>query len=275
MSRVTDSIRESVAAVTAPSVPAVLATSAADATADAAEDELLPTLAAADQLRRLRKRQERLEATIAEIGQALSVALKGDMHAALIDEDGFPRSDIDIHSVTLLRRRRAELQNDHRALMGRVEKALFAYHRELKEEAAAEKATSASVTSTAVAAGPPAAATATAAAAGGTSMSSTARQSAAPPREEELDETPIFEVRTVAPQSPAFASDLREGDLITSFGSVRVPSTTALGAVVANSLDMPIRVRLLRGPNRSRVVINLVPRKWAGRGTVGALFVPI
>jgi 26S proteasome non-ATPase regulatory subunit 9 len=46
------------------------------------------------------------------------------IHTPLVDNEGYPRADIDVFRARTLRRRFIEIQNDHKALMGRIERGL-------------------------------------------------------------------------------------------------------------------------------------------------------
>lgn len=49
----------------------------------------------------------------------------------MVDSEGFPRNDLDFGEISHfrnLKRRKAELNNDHLALMKEIEKGLFALH---------------------------------------------------------------------------------------------------------------------------------------------------
>ena len=61
------------------------------------------------------------------------------MHSTLVDFGGFPRADIDVHAVRILRHEVVCLQNDHRDMMAQIETALY----ELHAAAAAAKASAA------------------------------------------------------------------------------------------------------------------------------------
>lgn len=58
------------------------------------------------------------------------------MHGNLLDEDSYPRSDIDIYQVRLARQRIICLQNDHRELMAQIENLLHRLHAEQRATAA-------------------------------------------------------------------------------------------------------------------------------------------
>lgn len=50
------------------------------------------------------------------------------MTEPLVDSDGFPRADIDVHAVRISRSELKKLENDHKVMMMRIEKALHVIH---------------------------------------------------------------------------------------------------------------------------------------------------
>lgn len=50
----------------------------------------------------------------------------------LVDDEGFPRDDVDIFEVRKLRHRHAMLQTDHQKLMKELEAQLFGLHKVYK-----------------------------------------------------------------------------------------------------------------------------------------------
>lgn len=52
------------------------------------------------------------------------------MHGRLVDEESYPRSDIDIYKVREARQKIICLQNDHRELMTQIESLLHRFHAE-------------------------------------------------------------------------------------------------------------------------------------------------
>lgn len=58
------------------------------------------------------------------------------MHGNLLDEDSYPRNDIDIYQVRLARQRIICLQNDYRDLMTEIESLLHRLHAEERAVAA-------------------------------------------------------------------------------------------------------------------------------------------
>ncbi len=64
--------------------------------------------------RALESRRAALEAEIAAILESLGPL---GAHGPLVDAEGFPRADVDVHAVRQSRHQLARLQNDHVAVM--------------------------------------------------------------------------------------------------------------------------------------------------------------
>lgn len=78
-----------------------------------------------EQYAQLTEQQSALETEIGLIVEELtSGAQSPGLKGPLVDADGFPRADIDVYRVRHLRHQFACLQNDHRALMKRIEEIL-------------------------------------------------------------------------------------------------------------------------------------------------------
>lgn len=74
---------------------------------------------------RLTEEQRTLEQEIAAIAEELtSGANPAGLRGALVDADGFPRADVDVYRVRHQRHAFAVKQNDHRAVMRRIEELL-------------------------------------------------------------------------------------------------------------------------------------------------------
>ena len=78
---------------------------------------------AAEQVRYLMQRKEGIEAELDEQFSILK-AHNCTMQTALVDEEGFPRADIDVYAVRHARVRIIELRNDHKAVMDDILKGL-------------------------------------------------------------------------------------------------------------------------------------------------------
>jgi len=148
----------------------------------------------------------------------------------LLDAEGFPRSDLDVHAVRNARNELARKQNDHKALMARIEQAMFAMHAEAKANKAQQRPEAIqSVQQVRRAPGeapaarvpPPSAADAVssdAVPAAGADVIPTDGAASASASASSL--APFYIVNSVAPDSPASVAGLRAGDLVLQFGSV-------------------------------------------------------
>ncbi len=85
--------------------------------------ELPSRSSATEQVRALILRKESIEE---EIDAQLSILKANDstVHTPLVDEDGFPRADIDVWAVRHARVRLIELRNDLKAIMDSIMKGL-------------------------------------------------------------------------------------------------------------------------------------------------------
>lgn len=61
------------------------------------------------------------------------------MHGPLVDEEGFPRNDIDIYKVRQARQQIICLQNNHKDLMKLIEQLIHQLHGEAKQEVSHEQ----------------------------------------------------------------------------------------------------------------------------------------
>ena len=87
------------------------------------------------ELRALMDQKDAMEKEIVDISEALSADNLGGVSGPLVDAEGFPRADVDVHATRTLRNRLAILNTDHQRLMQQVEQALFAHHAALREGA--------------------------------------------------------------------------------------------------------------------------------------------
>ena len=77
--------------------------------------------------------------------------------------------------------------------------------------------------------------------------------------------------------SPAAEAGLEQGDAIVQFGwadSSNHDKLAALSKIVRNSIDQPIKVKLLRKTSPDTIEVVLTPHTWSGRGVLGCRFVP-
>uniref|UniRef100_A0A3Q0R1I8 26S proteasome non-ATPase regulatory subunit 9 n=1 Tax=Amphilophus citrinellus TaxID=61819 RepID=A0A3Q0R1I8_AMPCI len=160
----------------------------------------------------------------------------------LVDEEGYPRADVNLYQIRTARHNISCLQNDHKAIMAEIEEALHKLHarekakREQDEAEAQEEAMEHQVT--------------------------------LPP--------PFARVDTVTEGSPASGAGLRVGDELIEFGSVNTENFQKLqdiASVVQHSEGKPLRVSVIRAGQK--VQMSLTPQRWSGRGLLGCNIVPV
>lgn len=228
-------------------------------------------------------------------------ALTSQSHTGepLVDSEGFPRSDMDVHAIRDARSQLSHLQTDHQQCMKEIEKMMLAVHAEAKaaklaanpnaiqsvplvkkhpvptnstqsiEEQirathiASQQASTSSAESSTLSSTP--------------SSYSTAPSIAAPSPSTTSDSSlpsliPFYRVASVSPDSPAEIAGLRVDDLVLQFGSVNKSnvSPSSMANVVASSIGRAITVIVDRAPNNKRVALRLIPQQWGGRGMLGS-----
>ena len=76
--------------------------------------------------------------------------------------------------------------------------------------------------------------------------------------------------------SPSQDAGLQRGDLIVEFGTQNnsnFKNLMDIGNLVMNSENRPIRIKLMR--NGTPMTLNLVPKKWSGKGLLGCKMIPL
>lgn len=209
----------------------------------------------------------------AQIEAAHSAAAEGQ---SLVDAEGYPRPDLDVHSIRNARSELARLQTDHKRTMAQIEAAMFEMHKEAKAKKLAANPNAIQAVQQVrrgdngvppmsnEALAPSAAAASVPAAA---ASSSAAASSAAAARGSSL--VPFYRVNTVSPDSPAEVAGLRAGDEVLQFGSITASNKTAasMAAVVTSSVGRALPVTIRRdGTVRE---LRLIPQAWSGRGMLG------
>ncbi|KAG8234366.1 hypothetical protein J437_LFUL013254 [Ladona fulva] len=195
-----------------------------------------------ESLLKLQEEKEKIENEILRYNEILKSNNIG-MKEPLVDSDGYPRSDVDVYQVRTARHKIICLQNDHKALMLKIEEGLHNLHAQQREGI-------------------------------GLPME---------PVNNPLDEVksvPIVRVNLVTPNSPASVAGVQEDDLIVQFGSVNSDNFRSLhdiGNVVKASVDTPVEVIVLRTMYGTvkKVKLTLTPRVWDGQGLLGCNIIPI
>ncbi|XP_057200120.1 26S proteasome non-ATPase regulatory subunit 9-like [Triplophysa rosa] len=187
-----------------------------------------------EDIRLLMKRKDEIEEQIKAYYDMLQDQGDVGLHAPLVDVEGFPRADVDLYAVRTARQSICCLQNDHKALMMEIEKALHTLHANAKLGHERDDAKTKATKQVA-------------------SMSS-----------------PFATVNTVTQGSPAFQAGLRVGDEVIEFGSVNTQNFSNLhdiASVVQHSEGKILRVGVIRNGQETHLLVT--PQKWTGRGLLG------
>jgi len=164
----------------------------------------------------------------------------------LVDAEGFPRNDIDVHAVRTLRHKRAVLQTDYSTVMKEIEAGLHRIHQLPRRPKKKDDDDDNDDVST---------------------KTSTSRATPST--------TPFALVRSVVAGSPSFLAGLKENDRIVLFGSTNFSNHRNLqrvGETVRDREGQSITVRVIRDGNQ--INLSLTPRRWHGTGLLGCHIVP-
>ncbi|XP_011309988.1 26S proteasome non-ATPase regulatory subunit 9 [Fopius arisanus] len=189
----------------------------------------------------LMKEKDKIEAELAELKIILDKNHVG-MDESLVDSEGYPRADIDVYEVRHARVKIIRLQNDHKAMMQRIETGLVEMYSMARQSP--------------------------------TSTSSSPRVD--PVEDNSTPGEPFVQVNLVSPGSPAALAGLCVDDLVIEFGSINsqnFKSFKDFGEVVNHSLNKSVIVKVKR--RNDYVVLTLVPKPWAGKGLLGCHIVPL
>lgn len=159
------------------------------------------------------------------------------MSEPLVDSEGFPISSIDTYQVRHARHQIICLQNDHKALMKRIEQGLQGYY---------------------------------SAAASDHGMDTQPVNLGNSRLEIVTHQQPFARVTVVSEGSPASYAGFQVGDEVVEFGSVNSTNfraITDIATVVQHSEGTQVNVKLKR--HNQFVTVQLIPRKWAGKGLLG------
>lgn len=239
----------------------------------------------------LSAQRDAISAEMHGITQALEAPGAAGVKGLLVDAEGFPRADVDVHTVRAQRHRLAVLETDYKNLTKQLEVALQAALPPSNDNDDADMQTY----------------SAPAPAASGSSAN--------PPADNGEDENeanadanetpsvvqgstmdrlrvPFAVVDSMAPNSPASEAGVKVGDRIVVFGGVSLRSTPtianamrALGAAVREHNGRAVDVIVHRGGVSgtsdtgeetpfSCVVLKMTPKPWGGTGLLGCHVIP-
>eukprot|EP01038_Epipyxis_sp_PR26KG_P004253 gene4253-6032_t len=169
--------------------------------------------------------------------------------APLIDDEGFPRGDIDIYDVINKRRRLKEISNDHKALMKRIEAVVA----ELFQSQSNINMNSAIIQQT---------------------INSSLPQIVS--TSQPISKRIIAKIDEILEGSPAYSAGLKNGDELYSFGHIDNLEGNMLQQIpklVGDSVGKPIPLSIRR--DGEAMQIDIIPCTWSGRGLLGCRLLPI
>ncbi|KAL1522586.1 hypothetical protein AB1Y20_017571 [Prymnesium parvum] len=234
------------------------------------------------ELRALIDQKDALERQIMEISDALTAQNMGGVSGPLVDPQGFPRADIDVHLTRTLRHQLACLNTDHQRLMAQIEQGMQAHFASLAPARAAEggavgtataaRATAPDVLNLAPTTAPmPPIAVAP-------RQASSALPSFLANGHDAL--VPFAEIDEVAEGGPAAEAGIRRGDKLLSFGGLTAANhdqLRALARLTQRSEGDTVSLLVLRteASQEQRVSLVLHPHRWQGQGLLGCHLRPL
>lgn len=188
----------------------------------------------------LMKQKDAIESEIKDLTGILSRNGVG-MTDSLVDEDDFPRNSIDIYQVRNARHRIICLQTDHKNLMKQIESGLQGYYGTCTEPCVSQP-TPMDVNHVGI----------------------------------NTYTIPFAKVNLVSENSPAEIAGIHLNDEIVEFGSINsanFKNITNIATVVQHSENTKIHLKIKRGERFLN--LQLVPRKWTGKGLLGCNIITI
>ena len=220
------------------------------------------TSSSKENVERLYKQREELEAEMASISQRLNGPNMPGLKGALVDNEGFPigGGDLDLYSVRADRQRYNSLKNDHLKLTNMIEREVQALLSSSSnnrggggadtdtttvntKENIEQKAVESTVPKTEAA----------------TTMTTTTTTT---------NRKAFAVVDILAPGSPADTDGLMLHDRVLDFGGAFSISDAA--ALIQNNVGKSHRVVVNRAGMDE--IVNITPRTWSGNGLLGAHF---
>ena len=188
---------------------------------------------------KLNDEKVKIEKEISEWKSILDSENDIGMDGPLIDNEGYPRDDIDIVKIRMTRQKIICLSNDHKEIMKKIAEALESIHQKNQIQSPLESED----------------------------------QNADQKQEEKK---PFLKIDLVSEGSPAFDAGLKVGDQVVELGTFsknNFKNLMEIGQSVQNSQNRNIRVKVLR--NGKVTTLTLVPKRWSGQGLIGCKLVPL
>ncbi|GME69885.1 unnamed protein product [[Candida] boidinii] len=158
------------------------------------------------------------------------------MNTPVLTLDGFPRSDIDVVQVRLIRTQINRLRNDHKEILDLIQNKLLDHFSNNQSNSQDNKNINI--------------------------IDDNSIES----------NIPFAIIDEVFENGPAFNSNLQKNDKLIKFGSINVTNHSNLqkiSSLISNNIDKPIKVKILR--NSSDIIdLELIPTSnWPGKGLLG------
>lgn len=93
---------------------------------------VIPSTSHKEEVMKLMEKKEQIERAINDCGHILTANKNIGMNESLLDEEGFPRNDIDVYAVRQARHQIICLQNDLKTIMKEIERGLINVHTEAR-----------------------------------------------------------------------------------------------------------------------------------------------
>ncbi|WWC62072.1 uncharacterized protein I303_104662 [Kwoniella dejecticola CBS 10117] len=212
--------------------------------------------------RALMQRKDDIEKEIEDLKDVLN-SHGATLQTQLVDNEGYPRGDIDIYAIRHARSSLVRLQNDRQTVSDLLATALqnaFSIPSNSSSDSDSSNILPNGNSSS-------------------TASSTDPNQINGVSTTPEWPEKPIARVNTVAASSPASQAGLQTNDMIYDFAGVTHTSQggiQAIGTVVSRSEGESLRLLVLRGGGEERITLSLIPRTgWGGRGSLGCHILPV
>lgn len=188
----------------------------------------------------LMQQKEAIESEIKELTAILTKNGVG-MNDSLVDSEDFPKNSIDIYQVRNARHRIICLQTDHKNLMKRIENSLHGYYGTCPQP----------------------------------NVSNTVQMDV-DNNHDENSTIPFAKVTMISVYSPAETAGIHVNDEFVEFGSINsnnFRNITDIATVVQHSVNSRINMKIKRGDKF--IKLQLVPKRWSGKGLLGCNIVSI
>ncbi|KAG2731512.1 hypothetical protein G9P44_005099 [Scheffersomyces stipitis] len=193
--------------------------------------------------------KQEVESQLSVLFDVLRNKYRADMDTPLVTHDGFPRNDVDVVSIRLIRVKVIRLRNDNKTIIGLLEDKMiqeFASRQQNEPESSSQSEQSGSESQ----------------------------------RSQQASRfvVPFALVKDVANQGPAYIAGLRDDDKVIVFDEdIHAANHNKLANVVTrvrNSINRGIPVEVFRGEERLQLILQPT-MNWGGQGVLGCRFIPL